>query len=472
MSDTSVDQFLEDCGSTGALRLIVEHAGVTTHHCFGQPFVLVGRDHRADLQLDVPQLDRRHAYFQLLGGRLLFVSLQRENGITRAVWLDPGQKVDLGPLSVRLHEDTPVADWVSAGLSRPYAPELLPAISLSVFGRGASTVWRMKRPLALVGNSPGCKIRLDDEEISRFHCGLVKTPKGLWAVDLLSTNGMTVNEAKVRVAPLNDADQLRVGNFTICPRYEAKKPILVEYPSTHAIPIPVDSDSAGGTTSIQTASPVVGVERSSQRIAATWQPNGQLAADATASPLVVQLAQLQQQFFAQMQQQMADQFQQAMGLFVEAFWTMHREQSGLVRRELKRIRRLTEKLTLLQTELGKLSDTPAADQLPHAIRAHRSQQSSAVPSSEPPKPREDDVVSSVTTPESPSGPTKTARAPKPRLTTNKGQSPAEMHAWLHLRVNEIQKQRNSSWQRILNLIQGKSATKTPTSPSPTSPAAG
>jgi hypothetical protein len=47
-----------------------------------------------------------------------------------------------------------------------------------------------------------------------------------------------------------------------------------------------------------------------------------------------------------------------------------------------------------------------------------------------------------------------------------------MHAWLHLRVNEIQKQRNSSWQRILNLIQGKSATKTPTSPSPTSPAAG
>jgi hypothetical protein len=34
-------------------------------------------------------------------------------------------------------------------------------------------------------------------------------------------------------------------------------------------------------------------------------------------------------------------------------------------------------------------------------------------------------------------------------------SPAEMHSWLQSRVNEIQKERNSSWQRILGLIKKK-----------------
>jgi hypothetical protein len=56
--------------------------------------------------------------------------------------------------------------------------------------------------------------------------------------------------------------------------------------------------------------------------------------------------------FGLMQQQMFDQFQQAMGMLVQMFGTMHRDQMAVIREELDRLRDLTEEFHALKRELA------------------------------------------------------------------------------------------------------------------------
>jgi hypothetical protein len=65
-------QFLEACGASGPLRLEWDdwETGRPVTRDFERPAVLVGRNPRADLVLGHPLVGRRHAYLQLVEGRL------------------------------------------------------------------------------------------------------------------------------------------------------------------------------------------------------------------------------------------------------------------------------------------------------------------------------------------------------------------------------------------------------------------
>jgi hypothetical protein len=151
---------------------------------------------------------------------------------------------------------------------------------------------------------------------------------------------------------------------------------------------------------------------------------------------------------------MADQFQQSMSLFVDAFWAMHREQSEQTRKELKRIRRLTRELTRLQAELAKFgpASMPQPDQ---AVKLP--ERPAALPSRSEPV----GLNSKATRPPSPSGekipeaPQSSATPTAPIFQKPGAQSPADMHAWLSARVTQIQRERQSSWQRLMSLFQAK-----------------
>lgn len=214
----------------------------------------------------------------------------------------------------------------------------------------------------------------------------------------------------------------------------------------------------------------------------------------------MQLAELQQNLMMQMQQQMSDQFQQTMGFVVEAFMSMQREQTQVVKRELRRIRALTRELTSLQEQLVKSKVQTAAITSPTAApsdlvslpisiassaflqltdgqlarsiepasilereRPVQSEPAPALESTSTPKHTETGFVQNEPIPASP--PLSAAKEPIDAAeTTSKrpaGQSPADMHAWLNERVATIQRRRQSSWQRLLNAIQGKSATGVP-----------
>ena len=82
-------------------------------------------------------------------------------------------------------------------------------------GPSQSTIWPVRRVMSLIGSASGCKFRLTDASVSRFHGSLLRTSAGLWIVDLLGQRGITVNEVPVRFSHLTDGDVLSIGRYQI-----------------------------------------------------------------------------------------------------------------------------------------------------------------------------------------------------------------------------------------------------------------
>jgi FHA domain len=76
-------QFLDACGANGPLRLEWDDCenGQPVCRDFDRPAIVIGRNPRADLVLDHPLVGRRHAYLQLVEGRLFAVDLGSREGL-------------------------------------------------------------------------------------------------------------------------------------------------------------------------------------------------------------------------------------------------------------------------------------------------------------------------------------------------------------------------------------------------------
>src|SRR5262249_19779161 len=146
-------------------------------------------------------------------------------------WLDAEEALSLGPFYVRLKRDEEPPGFAPFSALQALDQDL-PEVALEFVNRiPGPTVWRMGVPLALVGRAPLCRVRLVGSSVSRFHCSLVRTPLGLWVVDLFGKGGITVNEVPVRSARLEDGDRLQVGHFIIRPRY--LQPVPSRVPFSH-----------------------------------------------------------------------------------------------------------------------------------------------------------------------------------------------------------------------------------------------
>jgi len=216
--------FSEACGASGPLVLEwADERGGGPHVVeFDAPAVVVGRGPLCGLVIDDPGVSRRHAYLQMIEGRLFAVDLGsrgglRWDGVPRpSGWVDPGRPLDVGPARIRVvsgHDVRRPADAGPGPSSSRYQPaEPLPEVALEWVGKdGEGARLIVDRPLTLVGSSKACQVRLNDPRASRFACGLVLNPSGLWAVDLLSGQGITANGARFRGGRLEDGDRLGVG---------------------------------------------------------------------------------------------------------------------------------------------------------------------------------------------------------------------------------------------------------------------
>jgi pSer/pThr/pTyr-binding forkhead associated (FHA) protein len=235
MSQHTTDLFRASCGANGPLELHVSGPGWAGagRHVFEYPFVLVGGDERSCLRLEDGEVSRRHAHLQQLRGRVFCVDLGSRTG-TRwggeprpAGWLGPGAAVQIGPYSVELATAAPAGGDPGEGAGEGWRPlqdrvndpRLLPRVVLEI-SNGHRSRWRVNRALVLVGGSSACRVRLRHESVSRYHCSLVGTPEGVWAVDLLSRTGTVLNGQPVRWAPLRDGDRLQVGAYVLRVWYE------------------------------------------------------------------------------------------------------------------------------------------------------------------------------------------------------------------------------------------------------------
>ncbi|MCA1686334.1 MAG: FHA domain-containing protein, partial [Planctomycetia bacterium] len=82
MDRHSLSLFLDACSVDGSLHLEAEDPmGAVRRVVCPQPFALIGRHPRADLLLDHAGVSWRHAYLQVVAGRLFFVDLGSPLGI-------------------------------------------------------------------------------------------------------------------------------------------------------------------------------------------------------------------------------------------------------------------------------------------------------------------------------------------------------------------------------------------------------
>jgi len=367
----------------------------------------------------------------------------------------------------------------------------------------------MNRVMSLIGSASGCKFRLADSSVSPFHCSLLRTPLGLWIVDLLGPDGISVNDALVRYALLAADDVLRIGRYRIRMRIqfasldsdasaseEGRRATIAETRPASRLPLtPVlsNGDSAGSPSL-----PAHSWHMLASEVLAPRDFSGQATGSECISPAVnvptrlekgeiteTLLVPLMNQF-GQMQQQMLDQFQQAISMIVQMFGTLHRDQMATIREELDQLRDLTREFHAIKLELAARSQdqTPVVPAI--ASTASSDPQISGVGSkvqeriesetdatvtpaaartapgvaSVPPILSAGDgfgVAASSQAPLSPSGFERLeVKQPLPRSGESNLESDRDVIVWLHQRMAVLQQERESRWQKILKLLPGLS----------------
>lgn len=427
MVDERLETFLEACGADGPLELRVVDAGgnEVDQWSIPRPFAVIGRDSKAEIRLEHEQISRRHAYLQVLAGQVLCADLQSRAGIAwnsvyePSGWLGHNGVLGVGPYRIQV-VGAEVVDG-SPSLPPPLAARTLwgdaalprAALDWPTGGDGHSR-HELGRVVNLMGRARGCRLRIHDESVSQHHCALLRTPKGLFVVDLLSREGTWVNGSRVRWSRLDEGDRIEIGRF--------KARIVPGSPST----LPA-------VRGPQPLSPVV--VRSAAPAELVRTGTDEAAIEALFRPYVAQ--------FDRMQEQMFGQFQQSLMAMLQLIGTLHRDQMAQVRQELDRIGRITEQLQAMQAE---------------AIRAASAKSK--------PEPASGGLSAPEVASTEPASIRPSARPPLRRR--SQGAAPeAGIHEMICRRVAELQEERQGRMQSLLGLLRVKGDTPPGTAPAQT-----
>jgi pSer/pThr/pTyr-binding forkhead associated (FHA) protein len=530
--------FLNACGLTDSLQLVVESQSAEDGELrlLHQPFAVIGRDPRADIVLNHARVSQRHAYVQVVDGRAFWVDLDSRTGTQsdgqpqKSGWLEGQRTVRAGPFVIRrvAGESHPDNERVQGILprdvplvARAQSRAPLAEVALEFLnGPAQSMAWPVHRVMSLIGSASGCKFRLTDASVSRFHGSLLRTEAGFWIIDLLGHHGITVNEMPVRFSQLADQDVLKIGRYQIrvkCrpSRVGSGNGLSIPARAKPFTPLAHHGRAAKGLMFPDWVAAVPPFEHAKEaenragfpaeiKAVTTSSPNVELVPSKAASVPVMAPSESAESMlvplvnqFGLMQQQMFDQFQQAMAMMLQMFGTMHRDQMDVIRAELDQLSDLTEEFHALKTELSERMR--AQDQTsPHKLV--EGLDLSAVPSpgvstSEPVSERSSGqepvrvgVSSTAQSPLSAPQVPEHLSAPRPRVSTDPPLSnsrtaqppsdglrepdpslqpktyaaspPTEPErdsiVWLHKRILTLQRERETRWQKILKLLPGMS----------------
>jgi hypothetical protein len=333
-------------------------------------------------------------------------------------------------------------------------------------------LWPLDGQVVLVGRNADCELVLTDESVSRFHAALVRTPAGVWVVDLLAREGTHVNGERVRWAWLADGDSFRMGSFTFILRYETPPNQITR----RDVPLEAGASVApqpGTDLAVRVAKP------DDERRALTVRPGSQspVRLKATGFSQAVEPARLvagdvgpwgpsipfpsSPMAMWQQQMQLMESFHNDMILMVQMFVAMHREHLASVRHELDMVQRLTGELGVLQGKITESQqsghagvDRPSRE--PGSDRALDRKRKSAKPLAAKDVERANRTGRKVTEPAD--GATAAgAKLPSAKRSTPP-ESPeavargSELHSVLTERIAQLQRERQGYWQRILSTI--------------------
>jgi pSer/pThr/pTyr-binding forkhead associated (FHA) protein len=224
----------------------------------GRPFALIGRIAHADLRFDDRDVSARHVYLHADARGLFAVDLATRTG-TRfgeaeapCGWLRPGESFEVAGRSIRVAsfelDGRPVAPPPCAvNLLTDAGDVPLAALTLEpVAGRGPS--WALGSELAFVGRGDGCAIRLNQANVSRTHCALLRTAAAAYVIDLPGQPTLVNGQPPRGAAALRDGDVLSIGQVRFVARLASAGPgasrELGLAPSAHDLARVVDPTAA------------------------------------------------------------------------------------------------------------------------------------------------------------------------------------------------------------------------------------
>jgi hypothetical protein len=362
----------------------------------------------------------------------------RVKGNGSSGWLDPFSTLGIGPYDLQLlandldpDEVCPHSRDETTPLSSRYRPQAqLPDVTLEMHVPGSRPIsCPMTLTMALVGRSDLCKIRPPGALASRFYCSLLRTPAGIWLVDLLAPERVTVNGECRRYALLADGDEIRFGGCTLLLR----DGLTGDIPSVFAL---------NGLATPANLSPEV---LSPRRTVASTDLDSVPHVSPRVEPLHSSdaLAVLQQ--MGQMQQQMSDQFHETMSMFAQLFGTIHRDHMSSVRDELLQIRRLADEIRNLQSPAT--SPAPMTEKPTH-LGAPRTAEgpppNPASPANPPVHPASAASAEGIDTAASEASNLETGPSPKV--------DPAQILAVATAHLQAYQREQKSHWRRIMRIL--------------------
>jgi pSer/pThr/pTyr-binding forkhead associated (FHA) protein len=413
MNELSAEAFQRACAFPQPLILTVTGPGTTPsqRHVLDRPYALIGREDGSCIQLKDPGVSRRHAYFQILAGRLFCFDMDSrtkiywEDGPRLAGWVDFGAAVRIGPFSIRFESAPPegaqanqkdAANPLEVPLSDPHE---LPQAGVEITESGEPrALLRLDRRLSLVGHGAAARIRFRDPCLSRYHCAIALTPSGIWAVDLLSIFSTRLNGETIRAAPLQNGDVLQIAG--------------------HELRFRIAERNQTGLVQRSNSTP----------------PPSDFALETTASVPAYALQPLIKEF-SLMHQQMMDQFQQTIMMFAKMFTKMHHDQQEMIQQEFDHLREITK-------ELAELRGQAIANNTP---REAPSAAKTKAPSETPAK-------AAMPAPASPKvAPKKT----EPSVPPEKVVPADSVHSWVADRIANLEREQQSTWQKVLGFVMGK-----------------
>ncbi len=236
MNETLTRVFQQDIGAQTPVKVAVWHRDTPDPrpHVLLNPYGVIGRSPNCDIRLRDSQVSFRHAYLQMIGGRLFCADLGSRSGTRwsdqrhRAGWLMPNDQVLIGPYHLQLNDETPLDGVGTTQVPADFDPLAiydgqlgkLPDVRLEFLNAADDVDLPLRRMLTFAGSARGCKLRFEGDRISRVHCSLLLTPSGLWIIDLLGKGGTKVNGSLIRSDRLNDGDIVKIGQFQMRVHYE------------------------------------------------------------------------------------------------------------------------------------------------------------------------------------------------------------------------------------------------------------
>jgi pSer/pThr/pTyr-binding forkhead associated (FHA) protein len=231
-------EFARCCGVPSGLRLVVEAQGRPVEKFRSPlPMALVGNDARCQLRLGDTEAESRHALILALSGQYLVCDLGSESGTWHggrrisAEWLTSGATVRCGRTEIQLDSEFGGPGPETGSVFDENAEELGELLLRFPRRREDDVVYPVKRRVVLVGRDPRCKIQLSSRSVSKFHALLVRTPGGIWLVDLASREGSLVNGARISCVRVTSGAELQFGSVKVHIQSDADEGSQLKLPS-------------------------------------------------------------------------------------------------------------------------------------------------------------------------------------------------------------------------------------------------